>query len=112
MPPAGRILPNIPALKHFFFNPQIPGIKEAGWNADVRSQEEPGNPMTQPDLEAARAPLASLSTKIIVFVFLSTLATALLVSWISIQSTYDHLSQALDVEYPAALRRAGADVED
>ncbi|MGI9592431.1 MAG: GGDEF domain-containing protein, partial [Myxococcota bacterium] len=68
--------------------------------------------MNQPDLEAARAPLASLSTKIIVFVFLSTLATTLLVSWISIQSTYNHLSQALDVEYPAALRRAGADVED
>jgi len=67
--------------------------------------------MNQADLEAARAPLASLSTKIIVFVFMSTLATALLVSWISIQSTYGHLSQSLDVQYPAALRRAGSDIE-
>jgi len=67
--------------------------------------------MPQDDLEAAGAPLASLSTKIIVFVFLSTLATALLVSWISIQSTYQHLTAALEVEYPAVLRRAGSDVE-
>jgi diguanylate cyclase (GGDEF)-like protein len=67
--------------------------------------------MSQVDLETARAPLASLSTKIIVFVFLSTLVTALLVSSISIQSTYDHLSRALDVEYPSALRRTGSDIE-
>jgi diguanylate cyclase (GGDEF)-like protein len=68
--------------------------------------------MIQADLEAAHAPLASLSTKIIVFVFLSTLVAALLVSWISIRSTYEHLNDALNVEYPSALRRAGSDIED
>ena len=67
--------------------------------------------MTPASLETARAPLASLSTKIIVFVFLSTLVTALLVSWISIHSTFDHLSLVLNTEYPSALRRAGSDVE-
>ena len=37
------------------------------------------------------APLDSLATKIILFVFLSTFATALVVSWISIQSTHAYL---------------------
>ena len=56
-------------------------------------------------------PLTSLATKIILFVFLSTFATALVVSWISIQSTHDSVRGVIDRHYPLSLahaeRRAG-----
>ena len=56
-------------------------------------------------------PLTSLATKIILFVFLSTFATALVVSWISIQSTHASLRGVIDRLYPQSLehaeRRAG-----
>jgi len=52
-------------------------------------------------------PLNSLATKLILFVFVSTLATALVVSWISIQSTHDYLSQQIRRQYPASLTSAG-----
>ena len=48
-----------------------------------------------------RQPLDSLATQIILFVFLSTFATALVVSWISIQSTNAYLSGMVDRQYPA-----------
>ena len=52
-------------------------------------------------------PRTSLATKIILFVFLSTFVSALVVSWISIQSTHAYLSRAIDRQYPAAVARAG-----
>jgi diguanylate cyclase (GGDEF)-like protein len=56
-------------------------------------------------------PLSSLATKIILFVFLSTFATALVVSWVSIQSTHASLRGVIDRLYPRSLehaeRRAG-----
>jgi diguanylate cyclase (GGDEF)-like protein len=55
----------------------------------------------------SKHPLNSLATKLILFVFVSTLATALAVSWISIQSTHDYLSQQIRRQYPAALTHAG-----
>jgi diguanylate cyclase (GGDEF)-like protein len=53
-----------------------------------------------------RQPLESLATQIILFVFLSTFATALVVSWISIQSTNAYLSGMVDQQYPASATRA------
>jgi diguanylate cyclase (GGDEF)-like protein len=55
----------------------------------------------------SKHPLNSLATKLILFVFVSTLATALAVSWISIQSTHDYLSQQIRRLYPASLTYAG-----
>jgi diguanylate cyclase (GGDEF)-like protein len=53
-----------------------------------------------------RQPLNSLATKLILFVFVSTLATAVVVSWISIQSTHTYLSQQILRQYPASLAHA------
>jgi len=53
-----------------------------------------------------RQPIESLATKIILFVFISTFATALAVSWISIQSTHDYLTGMIDQQFPATLVRA------
>jgi diguanylate cyclase (GGDEF)-like protein len=53
-----------------------------------------------------RQPLESLATQIILFVFLSTFATALVVSWISIQSTNAYLSGMVDQQYPASVTSA------
>jgi diguanylate cyclase (GGDEF)-like protein len=53
-----------------------------------------------------RQPLDSLATKIILFVFVSTFATALVVSWVSIQSTHSYLSSRLDSQFPASLSRS------
>jgi diguanylate cyclase (GGDEF)-like protein len=61
-------------------------------------------PNSSPPL--ARQPLNSLATKLILFVFVSTFATALVVSWISIQSTHTYLSQQIGRQYPAALAHA------
>jgi diguanylate cyclase (GGDEF)-like protein len=58
-----------------------------------------------------RAPLNSLATKIILFVFLSTFATALVVSGIAIRSTHTHLSRLIERQYPAAVARAARSVE-
>jgi diguanylate cyclase (GGDEF)-like protein len=51
-------------------------------------------------------PLTSLATKIILFVFLSTFVTALVVSWISIQSTHDSVRGVIDRHYPQSLAHA------
>ena len=53
-----------------------------------------------------RQPINSLATKIILFVFVSTFATALVVSWVSIQSTHGYLSSRLDHQFPASLSRS------
>ena len=53
-----------------------------------------------------RQPINSLATKIILFVFVSTFATALVVSWVSIQSTHGYLSSRLDRQFPASLSRS------
>jgi diguanylate cyclase (GGDEF)-like protein len=53
-----------------------------------------------------RQPLESLATQIILFVFLSTFATALVVSWISIQSTNAYLTGMIDQQIPAAAASA------
>jgi len=61
-------------------------------------------PPTPPPLR--RQPLNSVSTKIISFVFLSTFLTALVVSWISIQSTHGYLRRQIDERFPALLAHA------
>jgi hypothetical protein len=55
----------------------------------------------------SQQPLNSLATKLILFVFVSTFATALVVSGISIQSTHTYLSQQIGQQYPAAVEKAG-----
>jgi len=57
---------------------------------------------------ARRQPLNSLATRIILFVFVSTFATALVVSWLSIQSTHTYLRDRIEKAYPASLERANA----
>ena len=55
----------------------------------------------------SQQPLNSLATKLILFVFISTFVTALVVSGISIQSTHSYLSEQIGQQYPAALGQAG-----
>ena len=61
--------------------------------------------MPRPETRSRRHPLSSLATKIILFVFASTFATAIVVSWASIQSTHDSLRDMLDRLYPATLQQ-------
>jgi diguanylate cyclase (GGDEF)-like protein len=56
-------------------------------------------------------PRDSLATKIIFFVFFSTFVTALVVSWISVQSTHAFLRSHLDAAYPLLLDRATSRVD-
>jgi len=67
--------------------------------------------MPEPFAAARRHPHNSLATKIIFFVFLSTFLTALLVSWIAVESTHRFLREALDRRYPALLQRSASRVE-
>ena len=67
--------------------------------------------MPEPQLPSSRPPLNSLATKIILFVFLSTFGTALVVSWISIRSSHAHLRNTLDRRYPAAVARAAGHLD-
>jgi diguanylate cyclase (GGDEF)-like protein len=69
---------------------------------------EANSRMSQIPGPGRRQPLDSLATKIILFVFVSTFATAMVVSWISIKSTHDYLSSRLDRQFPAALSRSRA----
>jgi diguanylate cyclase (GGDEF)-like protein len=68
--------------------------------------------MAGPRASTRKHPLSSLATKIILFVFASTLATALVVSWISLRSTHDALRDSINHLYPLALeqtaRRVGS----
>ncbi|MBW2235867.1 MAG: diguanylate cyclase [Deltaproteobacteria bacterium] len=66
--------------------------------------------MSDPHQGLARPPLSGLATKIILFVFLSTLTTGGVVSWISIQSTHTQLERALDRAYPAELAVSAEDI--
>jgi diguanylate cyclase (GGDEF)-like protein len=67
--------------------------------------------MSEPTLALRRQPRDSLATKIIFFVFFSTFVTALVVSWISVQSSYSFLRSHLDSAYPLQLDRAVARVQ-
>ena len=72
--------------------------------------------MSDSTLALRRQPRDSLATKIIFFVFFSTFVTALVVSWISVHSTYEFLRTHLDASYPMLLERGtqrlGAWVDD
>lgn len=72
--------------------------------------------MSDSTLALRRQPRDSLATKIIFFVFFSTFVTALVVSWISVHSTYQFLRTHLDASYPMLLERGtqrlGAWVDD
>ncbi len=52
--------------------------------------------MPNQSIQPRNHPFTGLATKIILFVFLSTFATALVVSWISIQSTHASLRRVID----------------
>jgi diguanylate cyclase (GGDEF)-like protein len=67
--------------------------------------------MPDSTLSLRRQPRDSLATKIIFFVFSSTFLTALVVSWISVQSTYSFLRTHLDAAFPLLLERAAARLE-
>jgi len=66
----------------------------------VENRENPAPPVAP---VPPRAPFSGLASRIILFVFASTFATATLVSWISIQSTHASLRGAIDRLYPLAL---------
>jgi len=72
--------------------------------------------MSDSTLALRRQPRDSLATKIIFFVFFSTFVTALVVSWISVHSTYAFLRTHLDASYPMlaerGTQRLGVWVED
>jgi diguanylate cyclase (GGDEF)-like protein len=67
--------------------------------------------MPEPFAPARRQPINSLATKIIFFVFLSTFLTALVVSWISIESTQRFLRKALDQRLSVVLQRSATRLE-
>jgi diguanylate cyclase (GGDEF)-like protein len=60
----------------------------------------------------ASRPAMSLATRLVLFVFLTTCGTAVLVSWTSIEATHSHLTQVVDQSYPAALERAVERLEE
>jgi diguanylate cyclase (GGDEF)-like protein len=66
--------------------------------------------MAEPRASARSHPLSSLATKIILFVFGSTLATALVVSWISLRSTHDSLRDTIARFYPVSLEQTARQV--
>jgi diguanylate cyclase (GGDEF)-like protein len=66
--------------------------------------------MAEPRASARSHPLSSLATKIILFVFGSTLATALVVSWISLRSTHDTLRDTIARFYPVSLEQTARQV--
>ncbi|RIL05567.1 MAG: hypothetical protein DCC71_09860 [Proteobacteria bacterium] len=68
--------------------------------------------MPDSTLALRRQPRDSIATKIIFFVFVSTFVTALVVSWISVQSTYSFLRSHLDAAYPMLLDRTVARLGD
>jgi diguanylate cyclase (GGDEF)-like protein len=67
--------------------------------------------MAVPSEQGRRIPVGGLATRLILFVFAATFATSLIVSWVSIQSTYDSLRGAIDRAYPAELAEARHQVE-
>ena len=67
--------------------------------------------MPDSTLALRRQPRDSLATKIIFFVFFSTFVTALVVSWISVHSTYAFLRTHLDASYPLLLERSSLRLE-
>ncbi|MBW2267524.1 MAG: diguanylate cyclase [Deltaproteobacteria bacterium] len=58
----------------------------------------------------SRTPLGSLARKIIACVCLCTSATAMLVSWIAIQTTYTHLHQELARRLPRSLEHGAVSI--
>jgi diguanylate cyclase (GGDEF)-like protein len=56
-------------------------------------------------LAERRQPRDSLATRLIFFVFLSTFVTSLVVSWVSVHSTYSFLRRELEHGHPAFLRQ-------
>jgi len=68
--------------------------------------------MAEPRSNAALRPATSLATKLVLFVFLTTFGTAILVSWTSIDATHTHLTRVVDQSYPAALERAAERLEE
>ena len=61
--------------------------------------------MAEPRANPRSHPLSSLATKIILFVFASTLTTALVVSWISLRSTHESLRDTIARFYPISLEQ-------
>jgi diguanylate cyclase (GGDEF)-like protein len=55
--------------------------------------------------------VGGLATRLILLVFAATFATSLIVSWVSIQSTYDSLRGAIDRAYPSELGQARRQLE-
>jgi len=72
----------------------------------IGMQPEADSRMPENHRRLHRQPIESLATQIILFVFLSTFVTALVVSWISIQSTNAYLSGMVDQQFPASLSGA------
>jgi diguanylate cyclase (GGDEF)-like protein len=68
--------------------------------------------MPEPRLNAATRPATSLSTKLVLFVFLTTFGTAVVVSGTSIQATHAQLTRVVDRTYPGSLARAAERLED
>ncbi len=68
--------------------------------------------MAEPRSSAATRPATSLATKLVLFVFMTTFGTAVLVSWTSIEATHSHLTRVVDQTYPAALERAVERLEE
>jgi diguanylate cyclase (GGDEF)-like protein len=71
----------------------------------MSQQSTPPPPQAATILTENHQPLNSVSTRIIFFVFLSTFLTALVVSWISIDTIHRNLRSQVESVFPAALER-------
>ena len=67
--------------------------------------------MTESQRAPRRQPLNYVSAKMIAFVFLSTFLTALIVSWIAVETTESHLRRQIEIQFPAHLDRVAGDLE-
>jgi diguanylate cyclase (GGDEF)-like protein len=88
-----------------------PAIKPAPGRVDNGCVSEPLEDMGDSKPPLRKHPLSSLATKIIFVVFLATFLTAVVVSWISVHSTYGFLRGQIDQEFPALLARTAQRIE-
>ena len=67
--------------------------------------------MSQATEALPRQPLSSFATQIIVFVFVATFATAMLLSWMSVHAIQTQIRAVVEHHYPLALARCGERLE-
>ncbi len=83
-------------------------IKPTLPEVDSAAAGNPEGPMPEIDPQSEHLTINSLVTKIVLMVFVGSFASAVLVSWASIQPAQESLARSIEERYPAAIQRAAA----